>query len=101
MPSRSSRRRRHKKQAGLSSLSPELLRSKAARLLAEWKFEAGRRAESLAAPAAWSLVPPAIEATAQASDPAGELIVELRLLMRPTRIATTATRPRPEPHCKT
>jgi hypothetical protein len=78
MPSRSVRRRRHKRLASLRALPPALHAAEAARRLVGWRREAHRRARSLTAPAVWGLAnDPQVRAAVAALDAAGELQADL------------------------
>jgi hypothetical protein len=80
MPSRSVRRKQHKRLARFETVSGDAERlRRAAQLLQAWRVEARQRAEYLGAPAVWALAAnPAVQARAQRADPGGELLSELR-----------------------
>lgn len=92
MSSRSTRRRRHKRHARVTSLPVEASRAEAARLLAAWQSQARSRAGRLSAATAWSLAGPAVEARALALDATGELLAELHRLIAEA-IAEAAAQP--------
>jgi hypothetical protein len=80
MPSRSVRRKQHKRLARFETLSSDAERlRRATQLLLAWRTEARQRAEYLGAPAVWALADsPAVQARARRVDPGGELLSELR-----------------------
>jgi hypothetical protein len=80
MPSRSVRRKQHKRVARFEKPGSDLARSQTAtELLLEWRAEARRRAASLGALAVWALAAsPSVRAIAGKVDPSGELLSELR-----------------------
>ena len=93
LPSKSTRRRFHKRLRALAML-PEARRTEEAnRLLAGWSVEVRRRARYLSAPAAWAFVhDPMIQAAAQLADPSGELYSDL-CRIRAAAVARAAARP--------
>jgi hypothetical protein len=78
MPSRSVRRRQHKRLVKLHKLTSPERNAEAGRLLLAWRREASSRARTLAAPAVWGLAnAPSVQAVAAALDPGGELQADL------------------------
>jgi hypothetical protein len=79
MPTRSARRKQHKRFARFDKLAGEAVRrKKATELLREWRTEARRRAWHLGGPAVWALAAsPSVRAVAQQVDSSGELLSEL------------------------
>ena len=79
MPSRSVRRRQHKRLARLGDLTPGQRRAVAVWWLLRWRKEAQHRARSLEALAAWDLADdPQIRAVVQQLDDCGELQSDLQ-----------------------
>jgi hypothetical protein len=78
MPSRSVRRRQHKRLARLHELTSSERHAEAVRLLLDWRREARSRARSLDAPPVWELATaPSIQAVAAELAPGGELQADL------------------------
>jgi hypothetical protein len=78
MPSRSVRRRQHKRLVKLHELTSLERNAEAVRLLLAWRREASCRAKSLAAPPVWGLASaPSVQAVAAELDPGGELQADL------------------------
>ena len=80
MPSRSVRRRQHKRLVNVGKLTiPALLSAEATRMLLAWRADARQRAASLGAPAVWALAESAaVQELAAHLDRSGELMTELR-----------------------
>jgi hypothetical protein len=80
MPSRSVRRKQHKRVARFEKPRSDLaLPQTATELLLGWRAEARRRAARLGAPAVWALAASSsVQAIAGKVDPSGELLSELR-----------------------
>jgi hypothetical protein len=80
MPSRSVRRKLHKRLARLETRATDAFNVRTASdLLIGWRAEARRRARDLGAPAVWALADsPSVRAIARRVDPSGELLSELR-----------------------
>jgi hypothetical protein len=77
MPSRSSRRRQHKRERDPQTCNRTL---QASTYLQLWKREARRRANALDAPAAWRLVKEC-ERLSSVLDPTGELQMDLKRIV--------------------
>jgi hypothetical protein len=78
MPSRSVRRRQHKRIARFQDLTDQQKQAEARRLLQAWRREAQRRAEDLNAPPVWALVSAAtVRGVIAAVEPSGELQADL------------------------
>ena len=78
MPSRSVRRRHHKRLARLRALEARERDPEASLRLLDWRREAYRRSRDLGAPAVWGLAhDPGVRAVAAALDPGGELQADL------------------------